>query len=154
MSVDNHGSGRAESQIFGVTEFQASKFPEGRCVSILAISPLILTSINRRIEIQKLSSAARSWLYIQLASFPSHYLVLVITDEEFRFALISVEVRPETLYGNLIMKDIGWLDIRRIHGDGRDVTNVVPSVAGAEAGSGEKRKRDGKDEGRDKIKAT
>jgi mediator of RNA polymerase II transcription subunit 14 len=69
------------------------------------------------LEIQKLGPSARGMLYIQLANFPSHYLVLVITDEEFRYALISVDVLSESMYANMVMKDIGWLNIRRIHGD-------------------------------------
>src|ERR1700734_4213591 len=94
-------------------------------------------------EIQKFGPSARGWLYIQLSNFPRHYLVLVITDDEFRYALISVEVLSETMYANLIMKDIGWLDIRRIHGE--DV--VVPAQSGQrEARSGQKRKREVNDE--------
>ena len=90
-------------------------------------------------ELLNFGHSARGWLYIQLSNFPSHYLVLVITDDEFRYALISVEVPPDTIYANLIMKDIVWLDIRRIHGE--DV--VVPAEPEQpEAGSGQKRKRD------------
>ena len=56
-------------------------------------------------------------LYIQLATFPHHYLVLVITDEEFRYALISVKERRDSMFAELIMEDIGWLDVQRIHGE-------------------------------------
>ncbi|KIP06411.1 hypothetical protein PHLGIDRAFT_460187 [Phlebiopsis gigantea 11061_1 CR5-6] len=56
-------------------------------------------------------------LYVQLANFPTHYLVLVITDQDFRYALVSANVLPEAMYPELIMEDIGWLDVRRIHGD-------------------------------------
>jgi mediator of RNA polymerase II transcription subunit 14 len=75
------------------------------------------TYIFVSLEMQKLGPATRGVLYIQLSSFPSHYLVLVITDEEFRYALISVEVLTDTMYANMIMQDIGWLDVRRIHGE-------------------------------------
>jgi hypothetical protein len=75
-----------------------------------------------RSEIQKLGSTARGTLYVQLANFPNHYLVLVITDEQFRYALISVDVISESMYGNMVMRDIGWLDVHRIHGE-----NVVVS---------------------------
>ena len=51
------------------------------------------------------------------------------------------------MYANLIMKDIGWLDIRRIHGE-----NVVVATQpeGPEARTGQKRKRDAGDEGKEK----
>lgn len=68
------------------------------------------------VEMKKFGNSLRGALYIQLASFPSHYLVLVLTEEEFRFALISVTVLTETPHANLIMGDIGWLDVNRIHG--------------------------------------
>ena len=58
--------------------------------------PSQLTSLP--LELQKFGASARGWLYIQLLNFPSHYLVLVITDDEFRYALISVEVLTETMY--------------------------------------------------------
>ncbi|TFK53984.1 MED14-domain-containing protein [Heliocybe sulcata] len=63
----------------------------------------------------------RDRLYVQLAKFPSHYLVIVIMDEEIRYALISVRVHTD-IYPTMIMEDIGWLDVRRIHGDDLVVT--------------------------------
>ena len=69
------------------------------------------------LELQKLGPTTRGSLFIQLATFPYHYLVLVITDEEFRYALISVKERRDSMYTELIMEDIGWLDVKRIHGD-------------------------------------
>lgn len=75
-------------------------------------------------------------------------MVLVITDAEFRYALISVEsssVLSETPHPNLIMKDIGWLDVRRIHGD--DVSVTTQPDQQPEPASGQKRKRDVNDDG-------
>lgn len=66
----------------------------------------------------KLGPATRATLYVQLASFPGHYLVLVITDDGFRYALISVKAAPESAAGVLLMEDIGWLDVSRIRGGG------------------------------------
>ncbi|KAG9311954.1 hypothetical protein JVU11DRAFT_7217 [Chiua virens] len=40
-------------------------------------------------EITKLGPLARGTMYIKLAHFPSHYLVLVIIEEDFRYSLIS-----------------------------------------------------------------
>lgn len=98
-------------------------------------------------ELQKFGPSARGWLYIQLSNFPSHYLVLVITDDEFRFALISVEVLSETMYANLIMKDIGWLIVERIHGE--DIVVGPAQAEQAEVGSGQKRKREAGGDGKD-----
>lgn len=62
----------------------------------------------------------RSLLYIQLIPFPTHYLVLVVTDTDFRYALISVKIVPDSMYQSLVMEDIGWLDVERICGRGRE----------------------------------
>lgn len=70
-----------------------------------------------REELAKLGPAARGTMYIQLLSFPSHYLVLVITDDDFRYALIHVAVLMETPLTTLVMEDIGWLNVRRIRGE-------------------------------------
>ncbi|KAK7057435.1 mediator of RNA polymerase II transcription subunit 14 [Favolaschia claudopus] len=67
-------------------------------------------------EMTKLGPTARGAVYIQLSNFPNHYLVLVIDDKEFRFALITTRILPGTMYGNLVMEDIAWLDFDRIHG--------------------------------------
>ena len=68
------------------------------------------------IELLQLGPTARGTVYIQLNNFPQHYLVLVITDDEFRYALISVRVVTDSMYNNLVMEDIAWLDLARIHG--------------------------------------
>jgi mediator of RNA polymerase II transcription subunit 14 len=63
----------------------------------------------------KLGPSTRGTLYIQLCNFPNHYLVLVITDDRFRYALITTRLLSETTYSNMIMEDIAWLDFSRIH---------------------------------------
>lgn len=79
-------------------------------------------------------------MYIKLSNFPSHYLVLVITEEDFRYALISVKVLPDSMYGNMIMEDIGWLDVRRIRGEkGQSEVVIGPRVEDPLVG--QKRKR-------------
>ncbi|KAI0768733.1 MED14-domain-containing protein [Trametes elegans] len=88
-------------------------------------------------ELFKLGPDARGTLYIQLANFPTHYLVLVITDNDYRYALINVKVQRETIYNSMVMEDIGWLNVRRIHGD--DFT--VEAGIGPEPVVGQKRKR-------------
>ncbi|KAH7925939.1 MED14-domain-containing protein [Leucogyrophana mollusca] len=77
-------------------------------------------------ELLKLGPSVRGSMYIQLANFPNHYLVLVITDEEFRYALISVKVLTDTMYCNMVMEDIGWLDVQRIRGDrGTGIHDII-----------------------------
>ncbi|KAG6920079.1 hypothetical protein DXG01_010147 [Tephrocybe rancida] len=68
-------------------------------------------------QLQKLGSSTRGTLYIQLSNFPNHYLVLVITDERFRYALITTRIMTESMYTDMIMEDIAWLDFDRIHGE-------------------------------------
>ncbi|KAI0248188.1 mediator complex subunit MED14-domain-containing protein [Lactifluus subvellereus] len=73
-----------------------------------------------REEFVKFGPTVRSLLYIQLTPFPTHYLVLVVTDTDFRYALISVKIVPDSMYQSLVMEDIGWLDVERICGRGRE----------------------------------
>lgn len=61
--------------------------------------------------------------YVQLESHPTHYLVIIITDEEFRYALIDTTVMPDTLTNSMVMGDIAWLDFSRIKSD--DITITV-----------------------------
>lgn len=102
-----------KSKYLGFQVFRHRNFsPEG-----VSSPPTPLSSETQAlVELQKLGPAARGTIYIQLARFPTHYLVIVITHEDFRYALISVKVLNDTLFGNLIMEDIGWLDVRRIRG--------------------------------------
>jgi mediator of RNA polymerase II transcription subunit 14 len=92
-------------------------------------------------ELQKLGPLARGTMYIKLSNFPSHYLVLVITEEDFRYALISVKVLPDSMYGNMIMEDIGWLGVGRIRG-GKGPSEVVIGPRVEVPQVGQKRKRD------------
>ncbi|KAG9309397.1 hypothetical protein JVU11DRAFT_10645 [Chiua virens] len=65
-------------------------------------------------EDKKVGTLARRTMNIKLANFPSHYLVLVIIEEDIRHALISVKVLSDSMYGNMIMEDIRQLDAQRI----------------------------------------
>lgn len=71
-------------------------------------------------EFIKFGVTVRGLLYIQLTPFPTHYLVLVVTDTDFRYALISVKIVPDSMYQSLVMEDIGWLDVERICRRGRE----------------------------------
>ncbi len=62
----------------------------------------------------KLGPDARSTLFIQLAKFPDHYLVIVITNERFKYALITTKTMERNLYVMMVLEDIAWLDFDRI----------------------------------------
>lgn len=87
----------------------------------------------------KLGKSARGTLYIQLSNFPNHYLVLVITDEQFRYALITTRVLSESMFSHMVMEDIAWLNFDRIHEE-----DIVVSAYPSQSGIG-KRKRDDED---------
>lgn len=135
--IDNCGLGRTKGQLSRSAELSYSQFLSRRLVQNLHGG---LRAIDhRRSERAKLGSPAWSMLYIQLAKYPSHYLVLVITEEDFRYALISVEVVRDSVLHDMVMKDIGWLDVRRVHGDEIVVKDHAVSV---DPKVGQKRKRD------------
>ena len=85
--------------------------------------------LNVGTELAKLGPAARGTIYIQLLSFPSHYLVLVITDDDFRYALIHVGVLLDSPLTTLVMEDIGWLNVKRIRGESEySITEETPAL--------------------------
>ncbi|KAJ8076986.1 mediator complex subunit [Marasmius tenuissimus] len=84
-------------------------------------------------ELLKLGPATQGSLYIQLQSSPSHYLVIVITYSEFRYALMETSVRPESPCANMVMEDIAWLDFNRIHSEDvlqSEANNVKSGIKG------------------------
>lgn len=85
----------------------------------------------------KLGHAARGTLYIQLANFPTYYLVLVIMDDQFRYALITTRILTDSTYSSMIMEDIAWLDFDRIHGE----EIAISALPGRDVRVGMKRKR-------------
>jgi hypothetical protein len=89
-------------------------------IETVSTATLVDTFCYVFLELKKLGSTLRSLLYIQLNPFPTHYLVLVVTDTDFRYALISVKIVPDSMYQSLVMEDIGWLDVERICGRGRE----------------------------------
>ncbi|KAJ6602180.1 mediator complex subunit MED14-domain-containing protein [Mycena sp. CBHHK59/15] len=93
-------------------------------------------------ELAKLGSSARGAVYIQLSNFPHHYLALVINDEEFRYALITTRVLTGTMYGNLVMENVSWLDFDRIHGG--DIVVTAQSEATPKFGIESQRHTDSK----------
>lgn len=61
-------------------------------------------------DLSKFGTTTRTYLFIHLPSLPSHYLVLVLADEGFRFALISVKEGSDSIQTWLCLEEIGWLD--------------------------------------------
>ena len=43
--------------------------------------------------------------------------MILVTELEFRFALVSLGDIPDNPTYSLMIEDIGWLDVQRIHGD-------------------------------------
>jgi len=56
----------------------------------------------------------RGAIYIQLRNYSSCYLVVIIADEEFQYALITTIESTST---NMIIEEVAFLDSVRIHGD-------------------------------------
>jgi len=109
-----------KANYLGFQTFRQRNFlREGRHHRTVSLTALVDT-FCRVSELNKLGSTVRSVLYIQLNPFPTHYLVLVVTDTDFRYALISVKIVPDSMYQSLVMEDIGWLDVERICGRGRE----------------------------------
>jgi mediator of RNA polymerase II transcription subunit 14 len=102
------------------------------------------------------------FLYIRLAQYPSNYLVLVVGDEDFRYALIAVRPRIEGDGAQtfLAIDDLGWLDVAKITGRRDEVerggnADDMPMDVDADevVVLGDKRKRDAVDEQRRDLRA-
>lgn len=53
-------------------------------------------------------------LFIQLARFPNHYLVLLVKSKGFSYALITTTTIPENPFAPTMLEDIAFLDFERI----------------------------------------
>lgn len=89
---------------------------------------------------RKLGTDFRGTLFIQLSSFPDHYLVLVVMDLRFQYALITTKPQPEAPFGGLVLEDIAWLDFDRIH------ETSITSMDSKTNPPSKKRKRGGDDQ--------
>ncbi|TRM70306.1 mediator complex subunit MED14-domain-containing protein [Schizophyllum amplum] len=65
-------------------------------------------------ELAKLGTIVRGAIYIPLANRVHQYLVLVIRDKDFDFALIRTAQNDQSMFYGLKLADIAWLDISRI----------------------------------------
>ncbi len=128
-------------QYLGLQSFRTRNFPadgESACVRGSVVRMQTTQLFVFCSEIKKFGQDAQGQIYIQLGNFSTHYLVLVIADQDFRYALISVKEVEQSLNHDLVMEDIGWLNVRRIYGD--EIT--VEGAIGLDAVAGQKRKRE------------
>ena len=56
--------------------------------------------------------------------------MLVVTDERFQYALITTRILTESMYANMVLEDIAWLDVSRIHEDPVVKANANKMAAG------------------------
>ncbi|KAJ3571005.1 hypothetical protein NP233_g4045 [Leucocoprinus birnbaumii] len=82
----------------------------------------------QRDELKKLGSDIRTFLFIQLANFPEHYLVIIITDTRFRFALITTETIRDATFAHMLIKDICWLDYNRLKQESVAAARITESL--------------------------
>jgi len=95
------------------------------------------------LELAKFGKDARAHLFIQLHNFPTHYLVLVVADTDFKYALVSLRSALENGTPAMIIEDIGFLDVKKVRGKG-GVSGLGLGVTDEEEGvgvGGTKRKR-------------
>ncbi|KAF8530531.1 mediator complex subunit MED14-domain-containing protein [Hysterangium stoloniferum] len=90
-----------------------------------------------REETAKFGPTTRAHLFIRLHNFPTHYLVLVVADDDFKHALVSVKTVMVDGNASMVMDDIGWLDVARIRGND---LRVQPALAEDQVETGSKRK--------------
>ncbi|KAF5370780.1 hypothetical protein D9758_002136 [Tetrapyrgos nigripes] len=67
-------------------------------------------------ELQKLGRSLGA-VYIRLQSYQAHYLVIIIENEQFQYALITTSVIPDSATTDMVIDDVAFLDPVRIHGD-------------------------------------
>ena len=65
-------------------------------------------------ELLKFGPTARSQLFIQLTQFPIHYLVFVVTDDGYKYALVAMRQVSDGPTATSLLDDIGWLDVKQI----------------------------------------
>lgn len=68
-------------------------------------------------DLAKFGPTTRSFLFIHIPKLPFNYLVLVLTEGGFRFALISVVEGSDVMQSWLEIEELGWLDKSAANGD-------------------------------------
>ncbi|KAF8343097.1 mediator complex subunit MED14-domain-containing protein [Cantharellus anzutake] len=67
-----------------------------------------------RNEMLKLSSGAAFHVFIKLTNFPSHYIVIVVSEEGCKYALIDTRLEIVENRERLVIADLGWLDPEKL----------------------------------------
>ncbi|KDQ15248.1 hypothetical protein BOTBODRAFT_31903 [Botryobasidium botryosum FD-172 SS1] len=70
--------------------------------------------IRQESELAKFGEGRKGCMFIKLAGFPSHYLVVLITEQGLKNALISVKKVEHPYYSSVVIDDLGWLNSSRI----------------------------------------
>lgn len=140
LGLDYYGPSRAKSQVLGIPKLPKTQFPSRRQVIRFLSRPQFLILYNP--ELRKLGPSTGGTLFIQLTNFPNHYLVLVITDERFRYALITTKVLTDSMYASMVMEDIAWLDLDRIGDVGRRAFRETEDPSMKVAGQRRKQEED------------
>lgn len=65
-------------------------------------------------EFTKFGAPAPGYLFINLASFPSHYIVIIVSEDGFKYALINTSREVVDKRSRLIIADLGWLDPEKL----------------------------------------
>ncbi|KIJ40950.1 hypothetical protein M422DRAFT_32064 [Sphaerobolus stellatus SS14] len=120
-----------------ITSFRYSTILESAEQKAIALGLQTYKQRNMsREEFLKFGPQSRAHLFIQLHNFPTHYLVLVVADEDFKHALVSVKTVVDNGTVSMVIEDIGWLDLKKVRG--RVSISLLPD--GEQPGIGMKRK--------------
>ncbi|KXN90150.1 Mediator of RNA polymerase II transcription subunit 14 [Leucoagaricus sp. SymC.cos] len=82
----------------------------------------------KRGELERLGPDTRGTLFIQLANSSNHYLVIIITDERYRFAIINTKTEPDVMFTHLTLNQVAWLDFDRIRRESLAVSQMTESL--------------------------
>lgn len=67
--------------------------------------------------------------------------MIVITDEKFKFALVTTSTNRDAIFAHMNLEDIAWLDYDRIHKETLAVSKITESL-NLDVRVGMKRKRE------------
>lgn len=59
-------------------------------------------------ELRKFGDAAPGYIFINLPAFPPYYLVVIVTPDGFKYALINTSREPGS--NRVLIEDLGWFD--------------------------------------------
>lgn len=65
-------------------------------------------------ELQKFGDSAPGYLFINLTTLPSYYLVIIVTVDGFKYALINTAREFTDKPPKVIIRDLGWLDPEKL----------------------------------------